>query len=388
MAPVTHRVDAPHGPSPRPLLTAHAFATALRHAGGLAELAGQLGSEITALVQEVHAQSGPLAGLIARGPAAGAYGGIRLGFGAARHLGALGGRLAPRDPVPDPWLDVQSALNGAFGHLFDPRGGFALPMSLLRRAGAPGSARLVVFLHGLCLNERCWDAPAHARFVAWAQGALGAGVAYLRYNTGLRISQSGARLAALLEREAREGELILVGHSMGGLVALSALHQAREAGLDWPRRVGRVACLGSPHEGTSLERLANHANWLLAVSPWSRPFMRLANLRSDGIRDLRFGHVLDGDWRDRTPDDRRPASSAVTLAPGVDHLLVAAARSGRGEADPLGDWLVPVASALARHLHPERAARRELIPELDHLGLLGDPRVYGLLRAWLGCRGA
>jgi pimeloyl-ACP methyl ester carboxylesterase len=361
-----------------------AVARALRHAGGLAELAGHLGTEITALVQEVHAASSPAAVLTARAPAAAVYGGIRFGFGAARGLAALGGRLAPREPEPDAWLDVQSALNGAFGHLFDCRGGFALPMSLERRDEVRDGAPLVVFLHGLCLNERCWQGPAHDAFAAWARERLGAEVAYLRYNTGLRISESGAALAALLEREAPAGELILVGHSMGGLVALGALHQARERGLAWPRRVSRVACLGSPHEGASLERLANHANRLLAATPWSRPLMRLANLRSDGIRDLRFGHVLEADWRGRPADDPRPAASAVTLTEGIDHLLLAAARSERGEADPFGDWLVPVASALARRLHPREAARRELIPELDHLGMLGDPRVYDLLRDWLG----
>jgi alpha-beta hydrolase superfamily lysophospholipase len=237
------------------------------------------------------------------------------------------------------------------------------------------------------MNERCWRRPAHREFAVWARERGGFAVAHLRYNTGLRISRNGARLAELLEREAPEPELVLVGHSMGGLVALSALHQAQERGLAWPRRVARVACLGSPHEGASLERLGNHANRLLALLPWTRPFMRLGNLRSDGIRDLRFGHLLDEDWRDRHPDDARPAPSKVRLAGHVEHLLVAAARSARGEDEPLGDWLVPVASALARRLHPAPAARRELIPELDHLGLLGDPRVYALLRDWLG-RGA
>ena len=55
-----------------------------------------------------------------------------------------------------------------------------------------------------------------------------------------------------------------------------------------------------------------------------------------------------------------------------------------GERDPLGDWLVSVESAHARNLHPPEAARRELIRDLDHLGLLADARVYTLLQDWLG----
>jgi pimeloyl-ACP methyl ester carboxylesterase len=358
--------------------------TAVRHVAGFVELTGRFGGEIAALVQEVHAAASPMARLPARRPAPVVYGGIRLGFTGARRVAALSRRLLPREPEPDAWLDVQSALNGAFGHLFAESGSpYALPMSLREAAPAPRGQRRVVFLHGLCMNERCWNDPAHHRFVAWARRRLATGVSYLRYNTGLRISINGGQLAELLEREAGEGELILIGHSMGGLVALSALHQAQERGHGWPRRVRGIACLGSPHEGTSLERLGNHANRLLLVFPWSRPFMRLGNLRSDGIRDLRFGHLLEQEWRHRHPDDPRPAYSAVSLAPHVDHLFVAAARNARGETDPVGDWLVPVESALARNLHPEGAARRALVRDLDHMSLPRDRRVYSLLRRWL-----
>jgi pimeloyl-ACP methyl ester carboxylesterase len=360
-------------------------ATAVRHAAGLLEFAGRVGGEITALVQEVHAASSPLAWLRGDGrPAWAVYGSIQLGFRAASGLAALGGRLAPADPPPDAWLDVQSVLNGAFGHLFDGRrGAFALPMSLRRPPSREPAERTLVFLHGLCMNERAWVGPAHAAFARWARETLAAEVAYLRYNTGLRISSNGAALAALLEREALTGELVLVGHSMGGLVARSALHQARERGMRWPGRLRGLACLGTPHEGASLERLGNHANRLLELSPWTRPFMRLGELRSDGIRDLRFGHLLDEDWRDRPRDDTRPAWSAAPWPDDVDHLLVAAVRRGGADADPIGDWLVSVGSAWARNAHPTASARRELVRGLDHIGLLADERVYGLLRSWL-----
>jgi len=360
-------------------------ANAVRHAAGLLELGSRIASEITSLVQEMHAASSPVAALSANPrPAPAIYGGIRLGFQGAGRLAALGGRLAGPDPEPDAWLDVQSALNGAFGHLLDGRRGvFALPMSLRRPPGSQRTEHLVVFLHGLCMNERAWQKAPQARFVRWIHDHLGAGAAYLRYNTGLRVSTNGALLADLLEREAPAGELILIGHSMGGLVALSALHQATRKGLAWPQRVTRLACLGAPHEGATWERLGNHANRLLRPLPWTRPFMRLGDLRSDGIRDLRFGHLLEEDWRGRPPDDPRPARRRVRLPRHVDHLFVAAARSAMGERDPLGDWLVPVESAHARNLHPPEAARRELIRDLDHLGLLADARVYALLQGWL-----
>jgi pimeloyl-ACP methyl ester carboxylesterase len=359
-------------------------ATALRYVAGAAELASRLGSEITSLVQEVHAASSPLPVLSASAPIRGIYGSIRFGFTAAGRLAALGGQLIPREPADDTWLDVQSAVNGAFGHFFDDAdNAFAVPMSLQRADDERLGQRLVVFVHGLCTNERCWRNPEHARFVAWARDALGAGSAYVRYNTGRRISANGGLLAELLEREARAREIVVIGHSMGGLVALSALHQAAQRGFDWPQRVSRLACLGSPHEGASLERIGNHANRLLRVLPWSRPFMRLGNLRSDGIRDLRFGHLVEEDWRSRRPDETQRSHSAVRLADHVDHLFVAAARSAQGVTDSIGDWLVSVESAHARNLHRETAVRRVLLRDLDHIGLLDDARVYAALRSWL-----
>jgi hypothetical protein len=132
------------------------LAGAVRHTAGLLERASHVASEITSLTQEVHAAPSPLALLVDNGrPARLVYGGIRFGFHGAGRLAAPGGRVAGRDPEPDPWLDVQSAANNAFGHLLDGRGGaFALPMTLRRPAGRRRAQRLVVFLHGLCMNER------------------------------------------------------------------------------------------------------------------------------------------------------------------------------------------------------------------------------------------
>src|SRR5512138_2260761 len=119
---------------------------AIRHAAAAAELATVLGGEITALVQEVHAASSPVALVGAVDPARAVYGGIRLGFTAAAKLATWGGRLAHVEPSPDAWLDVQSALNGAFGHRFAAAESvYALPMTLhpTERAAVPTQRRIV-----------------------------------------------------------------------------------------------------------------------------------------------------------------------------------------------------------------------------------------------------
>jgi pimeloyl-ACP methyl ester carboxylesterase len=369
----------------QPAIRRGQLATAVHHISGLAELGCHFGSEIAAVTQEVRTATIPRAWWTARARTRALHGSIRLGLRGAQRVANRSGRLLRADPEPDAWLDCQSALNGVYGHLLESwDSAFALPMSLRRTRPGSSRRRLLVFLHGLSMNERGWQGPAHARYCDWASRALSADTAYLRYNTGLRISTNGRLLSELLDREAAEArELILVGHSMGGLVARSALHQALERELPWARRVTHVACVGSPHEGTSLERIGNHANRMLGWSPWTRPLMRLWNLRSDGIRDLRFGHLIEEDWRHRHIDDPRPSPTHVPLATHVDHLHIAAARSRTGRLDPLGDWLVPVESALARNLHPEAAARRHLIRGIGHLALLGCGEVYDRLRTWI-----
>jgi len=73
---------------------------------------------------------------------------------------------------------------------------------------------------------------------------------YLRYNSGLHISQNGRALAALLDRliEQHPGidRLTLVGHSMGALIARSAGHYAGAgSGWTWPTPTSTSTCAAS-----------------------------------------------------------------------------------------------------------------------------------------------
>jgi triacylglycerol esterase/lipase EstA (alpha/beta hydrolase family) len=86
---------------------------------------------------------------------------------------------------------------------------------------------------------------------------LGYTPVYVRYNTGQHVSDSGHDLAGLLNSLAGVWpepvrEILLVGHSMGGLVIRSACHYGREASAEWVERVRHVFYLGSPHMGAPL----------------------------------------------------------------------------------------------------------------------------------------
>ncbi|WP_371827533.1 hypothetical protein [Amycolatopsis sp. WQ 127309] len=48
--------------------------------------------------------------------------------------------------------------------------------------------------------------------------------------------------------------IVLIGHSMGGLVARSALYQAQEQLVSWLPRVTGLVCLSTPRNGAPSER--------------------------------------------------------------------------------------------------------------------------------------
>lgn len=278
------------------------------------------------------------------------------------------------------------ALNGAIGDRLARDGSpLALDMSFRPHSG-PATPKLVVFVHGLCETDDAWTIRKPS-YGSRLQAELAYTPLYLRYNSGLHISDNGRRLAELLDEVVRDWpvpveEIALVGHSMGGLVARSACHH----GGAWTQSVRQVFCLGAPHLGAPLEKGANALGYALARLPETRPLARVVNGRSVGIKDLRFGSLAEEDWCDCDPDEfLRDRCTEVPLLEGADHYFVGATLTKRP--GPLvGDLLVQYPSASG-------SGRRRRIPfEVDngmHLGganhfqLLNHPAVYEQLVTWL-----
>lgn len=337
-------------------------------ARGVTRLAFDAVEQLTGIVEAMHANiaSSPLrlgggAQSRTRGLTGLVYESIRVVNAGARAALDLGLGFLPNQPTASssPLLAV---LNGVVGdHLARSGNPLAIPMQL-RRAEGPTRGKWLLLIHGLCMNETGWRRNGHDHGEALAR-ELGFTPVYLRYNSGRPVAENGRELAALLEAlvaEHDDAELTILAHSMGGLVARSACRHAEASGHSWPTRLSKLVFLGTPHRGSPLERGGSWLETLLGVTKYTSPIGRLGMLRSAGIRDLRHGHIHDGEDREAMP-----------LPAGVECHALAGAR----------DALVPVDSALGL---PE--AERWVGKRVGHMALLDDAEVYARLRAILSPR--
>jgi pimeloyl-ACP methyl ester carboxylesterase len=449
----------PSSPKPRALLR-HLRPTDLKAA---AQLATQATQGVVNMVEGVHRSVHRQMGLSTSaepdktsGITGQIYRGIRgvaalVGKGSDAVLGALLPLLD--DPTTHPEASPQrdavlAALNGVMGDRLVATGNplaqamelrvngqtLALdaPENLKQQLAASPSAslgisaspHLLLLIHGLCMNDTQWTRDGHDHGAYLAQ-ALGCTPVYLRYNSGRHVSQNGRNLSQQLEQLVAAWpvpleRITLVGHSMGGLVARSAIHLAREAGQGWPTLLHELVFLGTPHHGAPLERAGHGVDVLLGATPFSAPFVKLGQLRSAGITDLRHGYVTDADWQSAPGEgwragfeDRR---EPLPLPDGVACFAVAAtlarqpepraAGKSRSRTQPeradktaaglaasvlatvAGDGMVPVESALGQHTEARRRlvfARdsQRIVYQTGHLDLLSSPVVAEQLLAWL-----
>jgi pimeloyl-ACP methyl ester carboxylesterase len=388
---------------------------------GAARLATDATAGLTDLVEALHERIARLPGLPARQPEGRTSGVTGLVYKSVRGVTRLVGgsidallrllepELGPGRLVPEREA-LLAALNGVLGDYLaatnNPLGtamvlrqeGQTVPLEpealaqCLPRAGG----QALVLIHGLCMNDLQWTRQGHNHGALLAQ-QLGLTPLYLLYNSGLHISINGRALAGQLEQlvdvwPCRLERLVLLGHSMGGLLARSAVHHGMQAGHRWPALLSDLVFLGTPHHGAPLERAGHWVDIVLGATPYAAPFARLGKVRSAGITDLRHGFLLDEDWvgRDRfvrRVDKRQP----VPLPDGVRCFALASSmgqRTGDIKDRLLGDGLVPLDSALGRHPDKSlelgiRADRQWVGHGINHLELLSHPAVAEQLLRWL-----
>jgi pimeloyl-ACP methyl ester carboxylesterase len=390
--------------------------------GGVAALAGEMHQGIASRVFQSLGPMGVPVKLIHGGATDRVYPAVRRALAAGPKAGAV---LAARSVPPDALPAVSSlrgslaigALNGAIGDvLARQHSPFALEMSL-RRDGrevvpdGPGltdaypeaTSRVVVFVHGLCETDEAWKLLPLRRAERGMRQSYGDRLAadlgytplFVRYNTGLHISDNARALSELLARVVEEwpvpvDRLALIGHSMGGLVSRGACHVGHTDAHAWIEPLRHVFCLGTPHLGAPLEKAANMAGWALSRLPETRAFAKVINGRSVGIKDLRFGSCVEADWCDCDPDEfLRDRCQDVPFVETATYCFVGATLSAAEDGMVgrlVGDLLVRYPSASGN-------GRRRRIPfEIDkgmyvggatHFDLLNHPSVYEQLHRWL-----
>lgn len=303
-----------------------------------------------------------------------------------------------------------SALNAWLGdYLAETGNGLHQPMAFFRDNEPwepedfepPPTGKVCVLAHGLGCNEWLWSFPEPHEGGGYGElleKRCGYSPLYLRYNTGLRISENGEQLAGLLERYCSQHgpavrEILLVGHSMGGLVIRSACHRGTEGHHAWVPLVRHVVYLGSPHLGAPLEKVTNVATNVLGLfdTTATRVIRDVLNTRSKGVKDLRFGNLVDEDWLDFDPDElmQNRRVPVPWLSTARHHRVVGHALPG---IETVGDGMVrpPSATADALGAQPEAPGPVDvqIMSGMDHLTLARHPAVFEHIERWvMGGRG-
>ena len=303
-----------------------------------------------------------------------------------------------------------AAMNGVLGdHLEASQNPLAISMRLrvdghaleldrksLAARFPDASNKLLLLVHGLCMDDLQWNYAGHDHGEALAS-ELGYTALYLHYNSGRHISTNGRDFSSLLDQLAKAWpvpleEITVLGHSMGGLVTRSAMEDGFSKRRAWSKVPIRTIFMGTPHHGAPLERAGSWADMLIGISPYSAPFVRLGQVRSAGIQDLRHGNLRDADWQDLDGNGLADGRTPLPLPRKVTAYAIAvstqAKRKDEDESRARGDGLVPIDSALG--IHPDSAfdlripkARQWVGYGINHLELLGSDVVYQQLERWL-----
>ena len=323
--------------------------------------------------------------------------------------------------IPGLRSEAKSAINGVFGDKLQRRNSpLAIQMGFFNNTTADAcavdlqadigaqfdhvSSSITIFVHSLMSSERIWSIPRNLDDLLHGQSYgqrlerdSDTTAVYLRYNSGLHISTNAQQLVTLIDEllaawPVDVTEINLIGHSMSGLVTRSAVHYADLNGARCRALIKRVYLIGAPLRGAPLEQFANILTSALAPipTPITRIIAHVLNQRSDGIKDLRHGYLIDEDWQDLHPDQISfGRKNLLPSVPGIHYFAIAGnlfADEHHPAAKILGDILVTPFSAKDEEMDgtaTDRAANEsKVFSGINHLFLVNDDDVYEQILQW------
>ena len=252
-----------------------------------------------------------------------------------------------------------------------------------------------LMVHGLTLNDLQWKRKKHDHG-ALLQSDLGILPIYLHYNTGLHVSENGRKLSEMIESIIEVSsvplKLNIITHSLGGLVARSACYYGEQSNCKWTKNLQKVVFLGTPHNGALAEKAGNWMDTVLNKNYYGRTISRIARMRSSAFTDIRYGYVVDEDWKgkDRFADSLNNRTP-VPLPEDVECYAIATTTSKKSSNfndQVRGDGMVTIDSALG--IHREEKWHLNIPQEnqwigrnISHMDLLCNPEVYSTIKNWL-----
>ena len=332
-----------------------------------------------------------------------------IGNGLDKALGKLTPLLGETETT-DEKEAIRSALNGVIGDYLEEKKN---PLNITMQFRFQGkvinlenenieelcqgiNGKIILMIHGSCMNDLQWTRKEHNHGEVLAKD-LNKTPVYLHYNTGRHISTNGRDLNELLENLISKWsrpveELVIIAHSMGGLVARSAIYYGQKQQKKWIHHLQKIVFLGTPHHGASLERAGNYLDVILEAVPYTKPFARLGKIRSAGVTDLRYGNLIDEDWHANDRFEMQTDKRQIIPLPNQIECYSVAGDIGKVK-EPVsthwfGDKLVDVKSALGQHKNPVRNLQFKkentwINYETSHLDLLSAPIVNSKIKAWI-----
>lgn len=332
-----------------------------------------------------------------------------IGSGTDKALGALTSVFGEIEATDDREA-IRSVLNGVIGDYLEKNENpltinmqfrhqakaISLDSKSLEKVYPTINGKILLMVHGSCMNDIQWTRKEHNHGTALAK-ELHKTPIFLHYNSGRHISTNGQAFNKLLEELVQHWpvpveELVIIAHSMGGLVSRSAVHYGQEQQKSWTKHLKKIIFLGTPHHGARLEQAGNYLDVVLEAVPYAKPFARLGKIRSAGVTDLRYGNLVDEDWQDNDRFEMQGDQRRNIPLPEQVACYCIAAIFGKAmdtvSTRLLGDKLVDVKSALGKHKNPNKNLQVKtentwIAYETSHLDLLNKPTVYSRIKEWV-----